>query len=293
MRNPFVDAPDAESEDLALVRRAQDGSREALESLITRHQAWIYNIALRMVYLPEDAEDATQEILIKVITKLSTFEGRSRFTTWLYRLVVNHILNLKRGRAEAAGWTFSRYGQSLDATPDLELPDPNAVPADLKLLVDEARIGCTTGMLLCLDREQRLVYVLAEIFGVTDAIGAELLEISRPNFRQKLSRARRDLHSFLQNQCGLVNTANPCRCARKTQGFAKAGYLNPQKLLFARDRVTRVREVAEKACHELDALDVAYGEIHRDHPFLDPPDFVDALRSLINRTEFKRTLELE
>jgi len=293
MRNPFVDAPDAESEDLALVRRAQDGNREALEHLITRHQAWIYNIALRMVYLPEDAEDATQEILIKVITKLSTFEGRSRFTTWLYRLVVNHILNLKRGRAEAAGWTFSRYGQSLDATPDMELPDPNAVPADLKLLVDEARIGCTTGMLLCLDREQRLVYVLAEIFGVTDAIGAELLEISRPNFRQKLSRARRDLHSFLQNQCGLVNTANPCRCARKTQGFAKAGYLDPQKLLFARDRVTRVREVAEKACHELDALDVAYGELHRDHPFLDPPDFVAALRSLINRTEFKRTLELE
>ena len=78
MRNPFTDAPDAESEDLELVRRAQAGQREALEQLIARHQAWIYNIALRMVYLPEDAEDATQEILIKVITKLSTFEGRSR-----------------------------------------------------------------------------------------------------------------------------------------------------------------------------------------------------------------------
>ena len=54
-------------------------------------------------------------------------------------------------------------------------------------------------MLLCLDREQRLIYVLGEIFGVTDVIGAELLEISRQNFRQKLSRARRDLHSFMQN----------------------------------------------------------------------------------------------
>jgi RNA polymerase sigma factor (sigma-70 family) len=293
MRNPFADAPDAESGDLELVRRAQAGNRDALEHLIARHQAWIYNIALRMVYLPEDAEDATQEILIKVITKLSTFEGRSRFSTWLYRLVVNHILNLKRGRAEAAGWTFSRYGQSLDATPDMELPDPHTVPADLRLLVDEARIGCTTGMLLCLDREQRLVYVLGEIFGVTDVIGAELLETSRQNFRQKLSRARRDLHSFLQNQCGLVNTANPCRCAKKTRGFAKAGYLDPEKLLFARDRVTRVREVAGKKCDELDTLDIAYGEIHRDHPFLEPPDFVAALRSLINRTEFKRTLELE
>lgn len=293
MRNPLTDAPDADSEDRELVRRAQGGNREALEQLITRHQGWIYNIALRMVYLPEDAEDATQEILIKVITKLSTFEGRSRFSTWLYRLVVNHILNLRRGRAEDAGWTFRRYGDSLDATPDMDLPDPGTVPADLKLLVDEARIGCTTGMLLCLDRDQRLIYVLGEIFGVTDAIGAELLEISRPNFRQKLARARRDLHTFMQDQCGLVNVANPCRCTRKTQGFAKAGYLDPGNLLFARDRVTRIREVAEKKCDELDALDVAYGEIHRDHPFLEPPDFVAALRSLINRTEFKRTLELE
>jgi RNA polymerase sigma factor (sigma-70 family) len=274
-------------------RRAQAGQREALEQLIARHQAWIYNIALRMVYLPEDAEDATQEILIKVITKLSTFEGRSRFSTWLYRLVVNHILNLRRGRAEAAGWTFQRYGESLDGTPDMELPDPHTVPADLRLLVEEARIGCTTGMLLCLDREQRLVYVLGEIFGVTDAIGAELLEISRQNFRQKLSRARRDLHSFMQNRCGLVDASNPCRCAKKTQGFAKAGYLDPAHLLFARDRVTRVREVAAKTCDELEALDVAYGEIHRGHPFLEPPDFVKGLRSLIDRAEFKRTLELE
>jgi RNA polymerase sigma factor (sigma-70 family) len=222
MRNPFTDAPDAESEDLELVRRAEAGNREALEHLISRHQAWIYNIALRMVYLPEDAEDATQEILIKVITKLSTFEGRSRFSTWLYRVVVNHILNLKRGRAEATGWTFGRYGESLDATPDMELPDPNTVPADLKLLVDEARIGCATGMLLCLDREQRLIYVLGEIFGVTDAIGAELLEISRQNFRQKLSRARRDLH-IATIRSRTHRTSSP-RCDRSSIGPSSNGH---------------------------------------------------------------------
>jgi len=293
MRNPFTRAAETESEDRELVSRAQAGSREALEQLISRHQPWIYNIVLRIVYLPEDAEDATQEILIKVITKLSTFQGRSSFSTWLYRMVVNHVLNLKRGRAEGASWTFSRYGQSLDGTPDMDLPDPKSVPADVQLLVDEARIGCTTGMLLCLDREQRLVYVLGEIFGVVDGVGADLLETTRENYRQKLSRARRDLHSFMQNQCGLVNTANPCRCAKKTQGFAKAGYLNPEKLLFARERVVRVREVADKTCEDLEGLDAAYAEIHRDHPFHDPPDFVAALRSLINRTDFKSTLELE
>src|SRR3989441_8971039 len=216
MRNPLAESSASDPEDGEMVRQAQGGNREALERLITRHQAWIYNIVLRMVYLPQDAEDATQEVLVKLITKLSTFVGKSSFRTWLYRIVVNHVLNMKRTRADAAGWTFTRYGDSLDATPDMDLLDPRSVPADVQLLVEEAKIGCTSGMLLCLDREQRLIYILGDIFGVTDKIGSELLEISRDNFRQKLGRARRDLHSFMQNKCGLVNKAHPCRCAKKT-----------------------------------------------------------------------------
>jgi len=292
VRNPLAESAASDPEDRELVRRAQGGNREALEQLITRHQAWIYNIVLRMVYLPQDAEDATQEILVKLMTKLSTFAGKSTFRTWLYRIVVNHVLNMKRRRADAVGWTFTRYADSLDGTPDMDLPDPRSVPADVQLLVDEARIGCTSGMLLCLDREQRLVYILGEIFGVTDVVGAELLETSRTNFRQKLARARRDLHNFLQDKCGLVNEANPCRCAKKTQGFMKAGYVDPQKLLFAGRHVTRVRDVAEKTCEDLEALDQAYAEIHRNHPFHDPPDFVASLRALIDGGAFKSTLEL-
>jgi hypothetical protein len=160
-------------------------------------------------------------------------------------------------------------------------------------MVDEARIGCTSGMLLCLDREQRLVYILGDIFGMSDGVGAELLDISRDNFRQKLSRARRDLNSFMQDKCGLVNTANPCRCTKKAQGFARAGYLNPEKLLFAREHVTKVREVAEKKCEDLDALDAQYADIHREHPFQTPPDFVASLRTLFDDPKFKSIMELD
>src|SRR5262249_32741447 len=152
--------------------------------------------------------------------------------TWLYRIVVNHVLNMKRGRGEEANWTFAKYAAGLNSAPDEELPDPKSIPADLKMLVDEARIGCTSGMLLCRHREQRLIYVLGEIFGVIDGVGAELMEISRDNFRQKLSRARRDLHHFMQN---------PCRCAKKTQAFMRADYIDPENLLFAKERLTRVR----------------------------------------------------
>src|SRR5688572_5192605 len=105
-RSPLADADVADPGDLVLVRRIQNGDREALEALVKRHQDWIYNIVLRMVYHPYDAEDATQEILIKLLTKLSTFEGRSSLRTWLYRLVCNHVLNMKRARAEVSEWTF-------------------------------------------------------------------------------------------------------------------------------------------------------------------------------------------
>src|ERR1700756_2174455 len=116
INNPLADNS-AHHEDQDLVLRARSGDRNALEDLVRRHQAWIYNIAIRMLYHPQDAEDATQEILIKVMTRLSSFEGRSSFRTWLYRIVFNHVLNMKRGRVEAQRATvdFASYGAALDA----------------------------------------------------------------------------------------------------------------------------------------------------------------------------------
>ena len=291
--NPFTDVAAGEGRDRELVQLAKGGSRTALEELVVRHQAWIYNLALRMVHHPEDAKDATQEVLIKLFTRLSTFDERSSLRTWLYRIVINHLLNMKRSRAESRGLTFEEYGRVLDGMPDAELPDTQAVPADVQLLIAEARIGCTSGMLLCLDREQRLIFILGSIFGVSDAVGAELLELSRDNFRQKLARARRDLQNFMQDKCGLVNTANPCRCAKKTRGFIAAGHIDPHILRFARERVTHVRDVAERVSTEITGLDVTYVEVYRDHPFQNSPDFVAALRVLMNRPEFRSTLELD
>jgi RNA polymerase sigma factor (sigma-70 family) len=291
--NPFADVAEGEGRDQELVQLAKDGSPAALEELVVRHQSWIYNLALRMVHRPEDARDATQEVLIKLFTRLSTFDGRSSLRTWLYRIVINHLLNMTRSRAESRGVTFAEYGQALDDMPDADLPDPQAVPADVQLLVAEARIGCTSGMLLCLDRGQRLIFILGSTFGVSDNVGAELLDLSRDNFRQRLARARRDLQNFMQDKCGLVNTANPCRCARKTRGFIAAGHIDPNNLRFARERVTHVRDVAKRVSDEIAGLDEAYAQVYRDHPFQDSPDFMAALRELMNRPEFRSTLELD
>jgi len=290
--NPLDDSAPTDIEDRALVARAASGDRQALHELVQRHQAWIYNIAVRMLAHPQDAEDATQEILIKALTRLSSFEGRSRFRTWLYRIVVNHVLNMKRGRREQPAMTFGCYAHGLDTTPDLELPDQRSVPADVRLLVDEARLTCTSGMLLCLDREQRLIYILGEIFEVTDVVGAELLEISRENFRQRLARARRELHNFMNDKCGLVNRANPCRCDKKTRGFMQAGWVDPANMLFARERIQQVREVVPTKSEALTTLDEQYAEIYRQHPFHESPDLVQALRRLLESPGFRHATNL-
>jgi len=279
--NPLVESAPVEQTDQNLVLRARAGDRRALEDLIERHQAWIYNIALRMLFHPQDAEDATQEILIKVVTRLASFEGRSSFRTWLHRIVANHLLNVKRGREELKVTTFSAYGDGLDNTPDLDPADPKVVSPDENLLVTEAMLACTSGMLLCLDREQRLAYILGAILGVSDTVAAAVSEITPENFRQRLARARRDLRNFMNDKCGLVNPANPCRCAKKTRGFIEAGHVDPENLLFVRERICQVREAASKTYESIKRLDDKCAEVYRGHPFYRSPDLVQMVWKLV------------
>lgn len=293
MHNPFTEEAGDSPADEFLVAQSQNGDRAALEALILRHQAWIFNIAVRMVFHPQEAEEVTQEVLLKVITRLSTFQGQSQFRTWLYRIVVNHVLNMRRRGGESEALTFSQYGAAINDTPDLDLPDPNTTPVDTPLLVEEAKLSCTAGMLLCLDRNQRLIFTLGEILGVSDAVGGDVLEITPDNFRQCLARARRDLYRFMNDQCGLVNQNNPCRCPKKTKGFIAAGHVDPQRLLFALPHVQRVRDAAAGSVRELeDAVENRYAAIFREHPFLTPTDHVASIRRLLELREVRSALKL-
>lgn len=293
MPNPFRENVGDDREDLELVALAKSGDRDALERLILRHQAWIYNIAVRMVFLPQDAEEVTQEVLIKAVTRLSTFQGESKFRTWLYRIATNHILNMRRRGGEGGDHTFPAYAAAINNTPDSELPDPKSVPVDVPILVEETKLACTAGMLLCLDRKQRLIFTLGEILGVSDTVGSDVLEMTADNFRQCLSRARRDLYQFMNNQCGLVNSSNPCRCPKKTRGFMEGGHVDPNRLLFAAGHLQQIKEVASETVREIDDLaDKAHAAIYREHPFLEPSDQAEWLRRILDRPEVRTTLHL-
>ncbi len=294
MINPFAEKYLSDSTDEHLVDSALTGSRNALEELVLRHQAWIYNIALRMVLDPSDAEDVTQEVLIKIVTKLGTFKGRSKFRTWAYRIVANHVLTMKQRKSERVFVSFDRYGEGIDRAPDLEIPDPRSLPVSLPMLLEEIRIHCMMAMLLCLSREQRLVFILGDTFGVSDAVGSDILRIGKANFRQKLSRARKLVYGFIQRKCGLVKAENACRCSRKAQALIQYGSVDPGRLTLNCRFAHRVKDVAEEKYHRFhDLLDEECHRLFREHPFQEPTDFVPALKRLLEKREIQEMFSLK
>ena len=270
MDNPLSDADYPDSTDLQLVQASLGGDKKSLEQLVLRHQPFVYNVALKMTMNPADAQDATQEILLKAITSISQFEGKSAFRTWLYRIAFNHVLNMKARPQEQMFATFEGFGEFLDAVPDSDLTREEALV--MKATVEEVKFSCMSGMLLCLNREQRLVYLLGEVFEVDHNLASELLEISPDNFRQKLTRARRDLYNFMNNRCGLVNKANPCRCPKKTKGLVQMGIVDPKRLQFNVHYLQRIDDVVPaRAERMLNAYEDLGRKLFREHPFQQAP----------------------
>jgi len=283
MHNPFLEAA-ATVSDEELVLRAQAGERDALDRLFTRHQPWIFNIAIRMLGRRADAEDATQDVLIRALKSLHTFRGESRFRTWLYRVAANHLLNVRRKNwiASEAVCSFADASAGLRRVPDFDPPDPRTVPVPVEVLVEEAKIGCMIGTLLCLDGRQRLVFVLGEIFGVSDEVGGEVVCVTPANFRQILSRARKDLYEYLRGNCGLANPENTCQCVRKTRAFIQGGFVDPQKLQFNADYRRQVRQVADERADEWGDAYVRFAaSLYRGHPFYEPAEQVTMVRRVL------------
>ncbi|HEY1051444.1 MAG TPA: RNA polymerase sigma factor, partial [Prosthecobacter sp.] len=251
-------------------------------------QSWVFNLALRMMWRRALAEDATQEILIKAVRHLGGFEARSKFSTWLHRIAVNHLLNVRKSEMEEKAMTFTDMGTSLEAVADADPPDMRSMPVEMHLLLEEAKLGCITAMLMCLDRRQRLAFILGEVFGESGEAGAAALEVSPANFRQLLSRARHDLYQFMNDKCGLVNTANPCRCARKAAGFIKNGWLDPESLQFTKDRLSEVRAAAPAHLDELQGMDLRHAQLYCTQPMLQGPDFVASLKDILTASSFSQ-----
>jgi RNA polymerase sigma factor (sigma-70 family) len=268
-----------------LIDETLSGDSKSLEKLIKSKQDYIYNICRSMFLNPMDAEDLTQEILIKLISNLAKYDKiKSKFTTWLYRITVNHVISVKKQRLEQFSFDFESMGKDLDSIPLEDFQKEELARPETKLLIEEAKIGCSMGMLLCLDRNQRAVFVLGEIMRLPHRQSAEILEITPDNYRQKLSRARRDLFNFMENKCGLINKSNPCRCEKKAIGFMKAGWVDKENLKFAISHVKRIKEVVSRQdCIEDDFYAKGYDEVYNEFPYYETP--AQVLESILSKLE--------
>ena len=243
-----------------LVDRARTSDAAAAEALVRELADPLYRLALRMTANPSDAEDATQEILVKVITHLASFRGESSVRTWAWRIAVRHLLDMKKSRVEALSLNFERFGADLlDGLAD--------AGADGHEEAEEVKLGCSLAMLTCLDREHRVAFLLGEVFDVPNGLAAEIAGTTEPTYRQRLSRAQRKVEAFTRAYCGVVNEQAPCRCDRRVARAVELGRLARGSFPLAR----HARDEAAKHVKEMEALhDTA--RLFRSHPEYRAPD---------------------
>jgi RNA polymerase sigma factor (sigma-70 family) len=235
-----------------LARLAVDGDGGALASLVEQLESPVFSLCVRMLGSVQDAEDASQDILVKVVTHLASFEGRSAITTWVHRIAVRHVLSLKKSRAEERSLDESGFAGLLQRGLEYSASQPAPSPEHLTL-VSEVRLSCTQGMLMMLSRKERLALVLVDLLGFNSAEAAEVADVSHDAFRQRLSRARSRLAGFLEAQCGLANESAPCRCERQIPGKMALG-LTKQKLTPLSRGDLRMTEDAELALSEMKSV---------------------------------------
>jgi RNA polymerase sigma-70 factor (ECF subfamily) len=165
--------------DQILVRRAQKGDRHAFERLVEEHQHRMYTLAARVLGSREDADDAVQEALVRAWLALPRFRGDARFSTWLYRIVVNAAHDVRAKRR---------------AVPVEEPPEP-ADPRDR--FAEQELSGELQRALGALDESYRMAVVLYDVLGCSYAEIAEMTGVAEGTVKSRIFRGRSELAARL------------------------------------------------------------------------------------------------
>jgi RNA polymerase sigma factor (sigma-70 family) len=269
--------PSTSSELTDLAQAAAAGDKAAASAFLEAIQDDVYELALRMLGHPADAEDAAQEILVIVITHLGSFRGESAVKTWVWRIAANHLIRVRRGRREVV--TFEVLGDRLRSglrEEPSDRPDPEA-----EALARELRLRCTQAMILSLERDLRIAYVLGDIMNLSGRDAAEVLEIEPAAYRKRLSRARMLLHEFVRGWCGVFDGANPCRCSNQVDCAIERSLLAENDLYFASVRGRRSRAVLERATDEVEGLARVAEVMRGPSGYRAPESLMKGLRELL------------
>jgi RNA polymerase sigma factor (sigma-70 family) len=275
-----------------VIARATQGDLPALDATLMAIQPGVYNLAVRLLGNREDAADATQEILLKVLTNLGGFRAQAAFTTWVFQIARNHLLTASTRSRESPEVSLEALGERLQEglAFSASLGDPQGTARTLtpedKLAARQVALGCTQNMLMALDREQRLVYVLDVVFGLTSSEAAEVLAITPDAYRQRLSRARTKLDGFAAGTCGQVNRSADCQCERQLPALAHVAQCGGA----SKPRVPRVvmhRRERDETERQFNAL-LRMGDaaaVFRAHPNYEAPEAIVQSIRVVLRAE--------
>jgi RNA polymerase sigma-70 factor (ECF subfamily) len=169
-----------------LVRRIRAGDGSAFEALYRQHATRLYNLASRMMGPRGEADDLLQDILLQAYRKLSSFRGESSLGTWLYRLAMNHCLDVLRNRQ-------TRMGQVTDSLDEPDAaPLASAVPVvgaisriDLERAIEELPPAC------------RAAFLLHDVEGFGHHEVGAMLGISEGTSKSQVHKARMRIRSYL------------------------------------------------------------------------------------------------
>lgn len=234
----------------ALIEQATAGDRAALEMVLTGVQDLVFNLSLRMLGTFHDAEDASQDILLKVMTHLSSFKGESSFTTWVFRIAVNHLKDYKKHMFAQFPLSFEFYGDDIRNGKIQDVPDLTQ-NVERAILAEELKLSCTNVMLQCLDPESRCIFILGTMFRVDSRIAGDILGITPEAYRQRLSRVRKKMAEFLSEYCGEYGKGS-CRCADRVNYAIQNRRIAPDRLDFTAAKPSDTAVAVTAAMEEID-----------------------------------------
>ncbi|MFD0364173.1 RNA polymerase sigma factor [Nocardia sp. GCM10030253] len=273
----------AGAQERELVARAVAGDSVAVSDVVRQLQDPLYRLALRMVWRPAEAEDATQEILLRVVGNLATWRGEAKLLTWAYRIGVNYLLNLRRQTPqEAAQLSLDAFREGLaDGLAAEDYRGPESA-----LLSAEVRLNCSQAMLQCLARDERIAFVLGDVFELSSTDAAWVLDISAPAYRKRLERAKKRIGTFLTATCGVANAAAFCRCSRRVDKAVELGRIDPRKPRFATHPISPGGRTVTEAEDQMIRLHDA-AAVLRAHPdYAAPQAKVEAISVLLRSGRF-------
>lgn len=256
--------------------KAIEGDREALEYILIDIRDFVFNLSLRMLGSVADAEDATQDILVKIMTSLSTFRQESQFKTWVYRIATNYLIDYKKSMFAQHPLDFDFYANDIRAG-FIDSNEDLFMGVDKLVLAEELKMSCTNVMLQCLDAQTRCIFILGTMFGVDSKMAGEILGMTPANYRQKLSRARRKMAAFLSEHCGL--SGGYCNCEKRVGYALKQHRLHPEKLEFKglKQLDHAVLTSCMESMEEIEELSTVFDELPKYRSSLEIKHFLEQL----------------